>query len=52
MRRIFRARTQRGGVLLDAVVAVGLILLVAFAFEEVGISFGQILGQAARFFGL
>jgi hypothetical protein len=52
MWRIFRARTQRGGVLLDAILAVGLILLAAFALEELGVSFGEILQQAARFFGL
>ncbi len=52
MRRIFRARSSRGGVLLDAVLALGLILLAAFALERVGISFGEILHSAFHFFGL
>jgi hypothetical protein len=52
MRRFFRARTQRGGVLLDVVLAVGLIILVAFVLDEIGISFGEILQRAAQFFGL
>jgi hypothetical protein len=43
---------RRGGVLLDAVVSIGLILLGAYALESVGISFGQLLHGALRFFGL
>lgn len=52
MRRIFRARSSRGGVLIDAVLALGLLLLAAFALERIGISFEEILRGALRFFGL
>jgi hypothetical protein len=50
-RRSF-ARSTRGGVVLDLVIAFGLILLAAFALEWLGISFADLLQQAARFFGL
>ena len=43
---------RRGGVLLDAVLSLALILLGAYALESVGISFGQLLHGALRFFGL
>jgi hypothetical protein len=49
---VFRgARRERGGVALDVVVGAGLILLTAFALDRVGISFGEILSGAGRFFG-
>ena len=38
--------------LLDAVVAVALVLLGAFALETLGITFGQLVHGAMRFFGL
>jgi hypothetical protein len=50
MRRSFH-RSQRAGVLLDLVVAAGLILLGAFALSSLGISFGEILSGAGHFFG-
>jgi hypothetical protein len=43
---------QRGGVLLDTVLALALILIGAFALESIGISFGQLVHGAERFFGL
>lgn len=45
-----RMRGGRGGVLLDAVVAIGLIVLAAFALSRVGIGFHEILNGAWRFF--
>ena len=46
-----RMRSRRGGVLLDLVIAIGLILLVAFALSHVGIDLHQLLEGARRFFG-
>jgi hypothetical protein len=43
---------RRGGVLLDAVVSIGLIILGAYALESFGITFGQILHGALHFFGI
>jgi hypothetical protein len=43
---------QRGGVLLDLVLAFALVMLGAFALNAVGISFREILHGASRFFGL
>jgi hypothetical protein len=45
-------KSARGGVLLDLVVATALIIVGAFALESLGISFGEILSGALRFFGL
>jgi hypothetical protein len=47
MRRI---RSQRGGVLLDAVLALGLLLVSAYALNRIGISFPELLAGAHRFF--
>lgn len=47
-----RRLDRRGGILLDAVLSLGLILLAAFALESLGISFHQIAHAALRFFGL
>jgi hypothetical protein len=44
-------RARRGGVLLDAVLVVGVILIAAFLLNEVGLTFHEILHGAARFFG-
>lgn len=44
-------RNRQGGVLLDAVLALGLLLFGAFALSALGISFGEVLQGAARFFG-
>lgn len=45
-------RNRRGGVLLDLVLAVGLVLLAAFALYALGITFGEILSGAGHFFGI
>lgn len=42
---------RRGGVVLDLVLALGLILLGAFALHQLGYSFHQILVGAEQFFG-
>jgi hypothetical protein len=44
-------RSRRGGVVLDLVVAAALILLGAFALAHLGISFGELVSGARRFFG-
>ncbi|MFZ1024496.1 MAG: hypothetical protein WAN87_10230 [Thermoplasmata archaeon] len=46
-----RIHSRRGGVLLDAVIAMGMILLMAYALDRLGISFADILQGAAHFFG-
>jgi len=51
LRRQFRSDC-RGGVVLDLVLALGLLLLAAFALHEVGVSFRMILHGAERFFGV
>ena len=51
MRPISRLRNRRGGVLLDAVLSLALLLVGAFILESVGISFTVLLHGAARFFG-
>lgn len=43
---------QRGGALLDLVLAMGLILLAAFVLWTLGITFGEILNGAGHFFGI
>lgn len=43
---------QQGGVLLDAVLALGLILVAAFALNALGVTFPQILQGAEQFFGM
>jgi hypothetical protein len=45
-------RSRRGGVLLDLVLAVGLVLVGAFLLSELGITFHSILHGAERFFGV
>jgi hypothetical protein len=52
MTRRSLARSVRGGVVLDLVVALGLVLLAAFALESIGITWADLLRSAARFFGL
>ena len=42
-------RSQKAGVLLDAVLALGLVLIGAYALAHVGITFSQVL-HGARFF--
>jgi hypothetical protein len=44
-------RSRRGGVLLDAIVAFGIILIGAFLLSQAGLSFHQLLHGAERFFG-
>jgi hypothetical protein len=43
---------RRGGVLLDLVLSLGLVLLAAFALNSLGISFHEILHGALQFFGV
>ena len=43
---------RRGGVLLDIVLALGLILIGAFLLNAMGLSFHSILHGAERFFGV
>jgi hypothetical protein len=43
---------RRGGVLLDLVLSLGLVLLAAYALDTLGISFHEILHGALRFFGV
>ncbi len=45
-----RFRSERGGVLLDAVLAVGIILLAAYGLAHVGLTFSQVLHGARYFF--
>jgi hypothetical protein len=42
----------RGGVLLDFVLVVALVLLGAFALDYLGVTFSEIVRGAAHFFGL
>jgi len=42
---------QRGGVLLDLVLAFAFVIVGAYALESIGITFGQLLHGALRFFG-
>ncbi len=51
MRSTTLGRHRRGGVLLDAVLVLGLILVGAWMLQSAGISFHEILHGAARFFG-
>lgn len=51
MRSSTMARHRRGGVLLDAVLVLGLVLVGAWLLQSAGISFHEILHGAARFFG-
>lgn len=44
-------RNRRAGVVLDLVVAAGLLLLGAFALHQMGYSFHEIWVGALRFFG-
>ena len=48
MRRI---RSRRGGVVLDLVIAVGLILVAAFVLSRAGIDLHELIEGARRFFG-
>jgi hypothetical protein len=52
----FRARTirtnERAGILLDLVLAVGLILLAAFVLAMFGVTFSAVWQGAKQFFGV
>jgi hypothetical protein len=52
MRRTLLRRNRRAGVLLDAVLGLGAVLLGAFALDTLGISWTEILHGASRFFGV
>jgi|HubBroStandDraft_1064217.scaffolds.fasta_scaffold23723_5 hypothetical protein len=43
---------RKGGILLDAVLSLALLVVGAFLLESIGISFGEIVHGAMRFFGL
>jgi len=43
-------RSRRGGVLLDAVMVVGLLLLAGFALSHLGITFSEVVRGARQFF--
>ncbi|MGA8663962.1 MAG: hypothetical protein WB809_02685 [Thermoplasmata archaeon] len=45
-------RTHRAGVVLDLVLALGVMLVGAFLLYHVGLTFHSILHAAARFFGV
>jgi hypothetical protein len=47
-----RIRARRGGVLLDGVLSVGVVLVGAFALYHFGLTFSEILHGASDFFGL
>jgi hypothetical protein len=47
-----RRMNQRGGVLLDLVLSLAFVIVGAFALESIGITFGQLVHGAMRFFGL
>jgi hypothetical protein len=47
-----RTMGQRGGVLLDLVLVVALVLLGAFTLDLLGVTFSDILSGAEHFFGL
>ncbi len=47
-----RAMGRRGGVLLDLVLVITLVLLGAYALDLLGITFSDILNGAAHFFGI
>ncbi len=43
--------TRRGGLLLDVVLAVGIVIVVAFVLQLAGLDFWQLLSGAGKFFG-
>ncbi len=43
---------RRGGVLLDAVLALALVLVGAYLLHSAGLTFGELVHGAARFFGV
>lgn len=45
-------RSRRGGSLLDAVLALGFILVGSFALYHLGLTFSEIVRGASAFFGL
>ena len=45
-------RSIRGGIVLDLVLAVGLVLIAAFLLESIGISWSDLVQSFVRFFGL
>ncbi len=52
MRGAFLRRSQRGGVVLDLVLAAGLILIGAFTLNLIGITLHELLRGAGHFFGV
>jgi hypothetical protein len=51
MRLVRRMRNRQGGVILDSVLSLGIVLVGAFCLESLGISFSELLHGALRFFG-
>ena len=47
-----RMRSTRGGILLDAILALVVILLVAFVLSLFGVSFSSMLEGVEHFFGV
>lgn len=52
MRRAMFRLNHRGGVLLDAIVGLALLLLGSFVLASLGITLQEILHGASRFFGI
>jgi hypothetical protein len=50
-RPFLRPMGERGGVVLDLVLAVAIVLLGAFLLDLLGVTLAQILGGAGHFFG-
>jgi len=44
-------RSSRGGIVLDLVIAVGLILLATFVLTAVGVTWSDLVNGFVRFFG-
>jgi hypothetical protein len=51
MRRI-SVRSSRGGLLLDAILGLAVILIGAYALDRLGITFGDLLNGVRQFFGI
>ncbi len=52
MRRTGLRRSRQGGVLLDVIIGASLLLFGAFALASLGLTLGEIVHGAIRFFGL
>jgi len=52
MSRRALSRSRRGGVLLDLIVAFGLIVLMAFVLVSFGVTFHELMHGVEHFFGI